>query len=260
MDLAPILILSYQEKRLDEAPFGEQAELISGALAPAYGYLSWTWRHTNYYGLQLISADEAILPYRGGTDWYDGGKFIAAHKHTITPSNGLVNDGWNQITTNLSRTISAIEVLKPLADEGNVDANGALSEMIALRGYLNLLLLDGWGLALKKESSGDISEVLRKQDAIDYIENDFTSVVDVINTSRAPGRITQAAVWGFLSRLHLNAAVYRDPYGTPSFSSEDMTKVIGYTNSIINSNKFSLSPEYFELFNDVTLNLTNKID
>ena len=239
-----------EEKRLDEAPFGEQAELISGALAPAYGYLSWTWRHTNYYGLQLISADEAILPYRGGTDWYDGGKFIAAHKHTITPSNGLVNDGWNQITTNLSRTISAIEVLKPLADEGNVDANGALSEMIVLRGYLNLLLLDGWGLALKKESSGDISEVLRKQDAIDYIENDFTSVVDVINTSRAPGRITQAAVWGFLSRLHLNAAVYRDPYGTPSFSSEDMTKVIGYTNSIINSNKFSLSPEYFELFND----------
>jgi len=31
-----------EEKRLDEAAFGEQAETISGALAPAYGYLSWT--------------------------------------------------------------------------------------------------------------------------------------------------------------------------------------------------------------------------
>lgn len=239
-----------EEERLDEAAFGEQAETISGALAPAYGYISWTWRHTNYYGLQLIASDEAILPYRGGTDWYDGGKFMATHQHTITPSNSLVSAGWNRITTNLSRTLSAIEVLKPLADEGNSEASGALYEMIALRGYLNMLMLDGWGLVLKKESSGDLSTVLRGQDAIDNIENDFSSVVDLINTNKSPGRISQAAVWGFLARLHLNAAVYRDPYGTPSFTSEDMAKVTEYTSNIINSNKFSLSPEYFELFND----------
>jgi hypothetical protein len=239
-----------EEVRLDEAAYGEQAETISGALAPAYGYLSWTWRHTNYYGLQLISSDEAILPYRGGTDWYDGGKFIATHKHTITPSNSLVRDAWNHITTNMSRALIAIEVLRPLSEEGNSEASGALYEMIALRAYLNMLLLDGWGLALKKESSDELSQVLRGQEAIDYIESELSSVVDVINTNRAPGRITQAAVWGFLARLHLNAAVYRDPYGTPNFSPEDMNKVIEYTSNIISSNKFSISPEYFALFND----------
>ena len=145
--LTPLYIFNctdLEEQRLDEAAFGEQAEAISGAIAPAYGYLSWTWRHTNYYGLQLIASDEAILPYRGGTDWYDGGKFLATHKHTITPSNSLVRDAWNQITTNLSRTLSAIEVLTPLSEEGNTEATGALYEMIALRGYLNLLMLDGW--------------------------------------------------------------------------------------------------------------------
>lgn len=239
-----------EEERLDEAAFGEQAETISGALAPAYGYISWTWRHTNYYGLQLITSDEAILPYRGGTDWYDGGKFLAAHKHTITPSNSLVADGWDRIATNLSRTLSAIEVLTPLSEDGNAEASGALYEMIALRAYLNLLMLDGWGLVLKKESSGDLSTVLRGQDAIDNIESDLSSVVDKINTNRAPGRISQSAVWGFLARLHLNAAVYRDPYGSPNFTSEDMNKVIEYTTNIINSNKFSISPEYFDLFND----------
>lgn len=239
-----------EEERLDEAAFGEQAETISGALAPAYGYISWTWRHTNYYGLQLIASDEAILPYRGGTDWYDGGKFMATHKHTITPSNGLVRDAWNKITTNLSRTLSAIEVLTPLSEEGNAEASGALYEMIALRAYLNMLMLDGWGVVLQKESSGKISTVLRGQDAIDNIESDLSSVVDKINTNRSPGRISQSAVWGFLARLHLNAAVYRDPYGTPSFTPEDMNKVIEYTGNIINSNKFSISPEYFELFND----------
>lgn len=239
-----------EEERLDEAEFGGQSETVSGAIAPAYGFVSWVWRHTNYYGLQLIASDEAILPFRGGTDWFDGGKFMATHQHTITPTNDLVGAGWNQLTTNISRTLSAIEVLTPLADEGNTEAAEALYEMKALRAYLNMLMLDSWGLVLKKESSDELSEVLRRQEAIDYIESELLSVVDVINSSRGPGRISQAAVWGFLARLYLNAAVYRDPYGTPNFAEEDMNLVIQYTDNIINSPAFSLSPEYFDLFND----------
>src|SRR5690606_27283317 len=130
------------------------------------------------------------------------------------------------------------------------EATGALHEMIALRAYMNLLMLDGWGLVFQKEVSSEQSVILRGQQAIDYLEGELLSVVDVINTNGGPGRITQAAVWGFLARLNLNAAVYRDPYGTPNFTVEDMDKVIAYTDNIINSGAFSLSPEYFELFND----------
>ncbi len=239
-----------EEERIDEAEFGGQGEAISGAIAPAYGYLSWTWRHTNYYGLQLIPSDEAILPYRGGSDWFDGGKYLATHQHSFTPTNDLIGDGWNKLTINISRTLAAIEVLRPLSEQGDSTATSALSEMIALRAYLNILMLDSWGLVLQKENSSDFSEVLRGQDAIDYIESELLSVVDVINVDRGPGRITQSAVWGFLARLHLNAAVYRDPYGTPSFTPEDMTAVIQYTDNIINTGNFALSAEYFELFND----------
>ncbi|ALJ03736.1 carbohydrate-binding protein SusD [Pseudalgibacter alginicilyticus] len=239
------------EEVLDESLTGSgQAEAISGAIAPAYGQLGWTWRHTNYYGLQLIPSDEAILPYRGGTDWYDGGKFLAAHSHTITPTNDLVTSSWNELTKNISRTLSAIEVLTPLAESGDTEAESALYEMKALRAYLNMLTLDSWGLVFKKENSSETSEVLRGQDAIDYIESELLSVVDAINTTKGPGRMTQAAVWGFLARLNLNAAVYRDPYGTPNFTKEDMDAVIKYTDNIITSGKFTLSPEYFDLFND----------
>ncbi|WP_321826602.1 RagB/SusD family nutrient uptake outer membrane protein [Maribacter dokdonensis] len=239
-----------EEELLDESLTGAQAEVISGAIAPAYGYISWTWRHTNYYGLQLIPSDEAILPYRGGTDWFDGGKFLAAHSHNFTPTNDLVASGWNELTTNISRTLAAIEVLTPLADEGDAEAAGALYEMKALRAYLNMLLLDSWGIVLKKESSEELSEVLRTQDAIDYIESELLSVVDVINDDKGPGRMSRSAVYGFLARLNLNAAVYRDPYGTPNFTQADMDQVITYTSNIIDSGNFSLSPEYFELFND----------
>lgn len=239
-----------EEELLDESLTGAQAEVISGAIAPAYGYISWTWRHTNYYGLQLIPSDEAILPYRGGTDWFDGGKFLAAHSHNFTPTNDLVTSGWNELTTNISRTLAAIEVLTPLADEGDAEAAGALYEMKALRAYLNMLLLDSWGIVLKKESSEELSEVLRTQDAIDYIESELLSVVDVINDDKGPGRMSRSAVYGFLARLNLNAAVYRDPYGTPNFTQADMDQVITYTSNIIDSGNFSLSPEYFELFDD----------
>ena len=113
-----------------------------------------------------------------------------------------------------------------------------------------MLSLDSWGLIFKKEASTETSEVLHGQEAIDYIKSELLSVVDVINTDKGPGRMTQAVVWGFLARLNLNAAVYRDPYGTPNFTTEDMNEVIKYTDNIINSGKFTLSPEYFDLFND----------
>ncbi|MEL6141302.1 MAG: RagB/SusD family nutrient uptake outer membrane protein [Bacteroidota bacterium] len=237
---------------LDESFEGTgQAEAISGAIAPAYGFMRrGVWRHTIYFGLQEVSSDEAILPARGGTDWFDGGKYIAAHQHLITPTNSLNRDSWNGVTTNISRALTAIEVLRPLSETGDAEATGALYEMIAMRAYLNMLMLESWGLVFQKESSTETSVILKGQAAIDYIQSELESVVDVINTTRGPGRFTQGAVWGLLARLHLNAAVYRDPYGTPNFSQEDMSRVIEYTDNIINSNQYSLSPEYFELFND----------
>ena len=240
-----------EEEILDESLTGAgQAEAISGAIVPAYGQVSWTWRHTNYFGLQLIAADEAILPYRGGTDWFDGGKFIATHQHLMTSGNDLVGSSWNELTKNISRAISAIEVLRPLSEEGNLEATGALYEMVALRAYLNMLMLESWGIVFDKETSSDISNILRGQDAVAYLEGELSSVANQINTNLGPGRLTQGAVWGLLARLHLNAAVYRDPYGTPNFTAEDMNKVIEYTDNIINSGQYQLSPEYFDLFND----------
>lgn len=240
-----------EEIVLDESFTGTGlAESVSGAIAPAYGQLPTTWLHTRNFGLQTIASDEAILPHRGGTDWFDGGKFIAVHTHTITPTNSLVGDTWRDLTINISRSLSAIEALRPLAEGGNNQAGEALHEMIALRAYLNMILLDNWGLVFKKENSTELSEVLRGQAAVDYIESEFLSVVDLINTDKGPGRMTQSAVWGFLARLYLNAAVYRAPYETPNFASADMEKVIDYTTRVINAGRHQLSPEYFDLFND----------
>lgn len=238
------------EEVLDESLTGTgEAEVVSGSIAPVYGNLRNVWLHTVNFGLQEIASDEAILPYRGGTDWYDGGKFIAVHQHLMTPSNGLVGDTWSQITLTLSKAVIATERLRPEAENGNANAQKALYEMIAMKAYLNMLALDNWGLVFKKEHAEDISEILRGQEAIDYIESELLSVVDVITEDNYPGRFNKYSVSALLARLYLNAAVYRDPHGTPDFREEDMDKVIQYTSAII-SGPYSLSEEYFDLFSD----------
>ncbi|PKD21659.1 carbohydrate-binding protein SusD [Salegentibacter salinarum] len=244
-----------EEEILDESLTGTDglAEPVSGTLAAAYGILPQTFRHTRYFGLQEIASDEAILPPRtglGGTQWADNDVYTTAHRHTMSANNSLVTGTWSYLTTALFRTVAAIEVLTPLADKGNMEAQQALAEMKALRAYENMLFLDSWGLAFKKESTSGTSEILRGEDAVNYIEDEFLSIVDVINTDKGPGRMTQSAVYGFLAKLYLNAGVYRAPYGTPNFTNSDMDNVITYTSLVINEGGFSLSPEYFDLFND----------
>ncbi len=239
-----------EEEILDESLTGTgQAEVVSGSIAPVYGKLRQVWLHTVNFGLQEVASDEAILPYRGGTDWYDGGKFIAVHQHLMTPSNALVGDTWTHITLCLARAVAAEEGLKAEVEKGNTEAQNALYEMIAMNAYLNMMALDNWGLVFKKDRSDQVSEILRGQEAIDYIEGRLLSVVDVISSSNGPGRLNNDAVRALLARLYLNAAVYRDPYGTPDFKQEDMDKVIAYTSDIISGSR-TLSPEYFDLFSD----------
>ncbi|KQT22548.1 carbohydrate-binding protein SusD [Chryseobacterium sp. Leaf405] len=244
------------EQVIDESLQVQAENVVESVLAPAYGPLPDAFTHTKNYGLQLISSDQAILPPRGsGNDWYDGGKYIELHQHTTTTTNVVVQQTWDAFRLMLSRTVTAIDKLQPLVST-DPNAAKALSEMRALRAYYNMLMLDYWGIAFKKDNAGENSQILRKQEAISYIESEFLAVVNDLDNTKGPGRMSQAAVNGFLAQLYLNAAVYRDPYGTPVFSATDMDKVIEYTNKVINSGKFTLSPEYFAIFDDN--NHTNK--
>ncbi len=240
------------EQILDESLSGgaSESDLVKNSVAPAYALLPDFYLHTKYFALQEISTDEAILPYRGGRDWGDNGIYIELHQHTYTSAHRNVRDCWNGLTTMISRTVSAINTLTPLA-ESDATAKVFLAEVRALRAYYNMVTLDLWGLAFKKEDAAVISEILRGDDAINYIKSEFEAVVGDLKTDVGPGRLTKNAVYGLLARLHLNAAVYRAPYTASfSFAAADMDKVIEYTNMVINSGQHTLSPEYFANFNN----------
>ena len=90
--------------------------------------------------------------------------------------------------------------------------------------------------------------VIRGQEAIEYIKTELLAAEPLLDNTTGPGRVTKAGVWGLLARLHLNAAVYRDRYATSfTFKNEDMDKVIEYSDKIIASGQYALSPDYFSI-------------
>ncbi len=241
-----------EEKILDESLTGGalESDLIIGRVAPAYGMLPEFYRHTRYFAVQEISADEAILPYRGGRDWGDNGIYIELHQHTYTPVHSNVQQCWDYLTVMIARTVSAMDVLVPLA-ESNSEAKVYLAEVRGLRAFYNMITLDLWGIAFQKDTPDELSKILRGSDAVDYIQSEFEAVVTDLRTDVGPGRLTKGGAWALLARLHLNAAVWRDPYSTNfDFTTADMDKVIEYSNLVINSGQYGLSPEYFANFDN----------
>ena len=231
-----------------------EKQIADGTIAPVYAQLPNIFIHTGLFALQEITTDEAILPYRGGTDWGDNGIFLDLHRHQTTSNNAPVRNTWNPITQSLSRAVSAISSL-----QGSKDPNATkyIAEAKGMYAFYNMLVLDLWGVIFVKEDPGATSKIVRGEEAVEYLKKVLLEVEPLLDNTTGPGRLTKAGVWGLLAKLHLNAAVYRDRYAaTFTFKNEDMDKVIEYTSKIISSGQYALSPDYWAIFNDE--NNTNK--
>ena len=243
------------EKVLDETSAAglTEKQIADGFIAPTYAKLEDIFLHTNYFSLQEISTDEAILPYRGGTDWGDNGIYMQLHKHENVSSDANVRNTWNNILQGISRGVTAVNGLK-----GNKDASAAkyIAEARGMIAYYNLLSLDLWGVAFKKDDPLVNSTILKGKDAIDYIKSELQAIEPLLDNTTGPGRITQAAVQGLLARVYLNYGVYTNIYGAATFAAADMAKVVEYCDKIINSGAYALSTNYFAMFDDA--NHTNK--
>jgi starch-binding outer membrane protein, SusD/RagB family len=222
-------------------------QIADGIVSPVYAVLPTVYTHTTYFAIQEISTDEAILPYRGGTDWGDNGIYIQMHSHNYTSTDPNLRNTWNVLVVGLSRAVTAIDVLKSNADPL---AKTYLAEARGMKAFYNMLLLDLFGVTFKKEDLGETSSVLRGEEALNYIRDEFLAVEPDLQTNARAGRLTKAGVWGLLARLYLNAAVYRDVYAARfDFKPEDMDKVAEYCDKIINSGLYELSRDYFAIFN-----------
>lgn len=232
----------------------EQSDAPEQTLAPVYaGMQNLMASHNWLNNLQSISSYEQITPFRGGTDWFDGGRFIEMHEHTWAPSHVSVIDVWGGATQGVARAAIAE---RNIQDLGGADVLKA--EAKGLKALYNYWLLDLYNVTFDKKGedigTDNLSIVYRDAAAVDYIISELEEVENQLPTVNEVGetRFTQAAAKGLKARVLLNKAIYADRYAAPSnqtFEAADMQSVIDYTTQIINSGDYSLEKEnYFNMF------------
>lgn len=233
----------------------EQEGAAAGVLAPVYARLNSLFNdHEGYFLLQEGSTDEAIVPFRGGTDWFNGGRLIEIFRHSWTSS--LVNgqNTWNQLTQGIARALVAQQTLATLNDP---NATQYAAEARAMAAFYNYLSLDVFNIVFVKNPEdiavgGKQSEILRDGAAFDYIISELDAVENALPTKNevGQGRMTKGAVWALKARMYLNRAVYLNRYAKGiQFPATDMDKVIENADKVINAGIYSLEKtDYFRIF------------
>jgi len=255
------------ENVIDEV-IGGQTSNPESAIAAAYGQLgdkTFT-DHGSVFGLQEYATDECMLPTRG-SDWGDGGKWRALTEFTWGTNNAPVASAWNDLTSGITKTLTAIESLQQNPDYEDYDL--FMAESRGLLAFYVYTTLDLFNQAPYRDSfSNDNSLVfLQAGSEIDNLITEVESIIpDLANLGEQQthtGRFTKQSAYAMLADMYLNRAVFKDRYNTNSDfnftetsvdnDGNDMDKVIYYTSLLINGG-FSLESNYFDNF---SLNNTN---
>lgn len=231
----------------------QSADAPQGVLAAAYAHMSGVMNSaTSYFALQEVSSDECILPYRGGTDWYDGGRYMELYQHTWTPLHSQIAGGWNNFSVGVGKSLLAMKTIQETPNANPI----YLAEARALVAFYSSYLLDMFGVVMEKDpkdvGTNVLSKVLRSNEAFDYIVNQLTTAEpNLSNTATVgSGRFSKEAVWALLARLYLNKPFYINPYVESfSFNNADLDNVIKYCDLVINSGLHLETKDYFNIFN-----------
>ena len=233
-----------------------EEEFIS-ALGAAYTGLYGLGNHGSYFSVQEVSSDEVMIPQRGG-DWGDGGQWINAHRHELSPVNPNVDNAWNFLFGGVNTCNRLISQFTQLKEGGSVDgalADKFISELRVLRAMYYYWLMDTFGnvpLVTRFDVAADFKPKTEPRSAIfNYVESELNAAVPLLtkdNNGTTYGRMNYWAGKAIQAKLYLNAEVYT---GTPKW-----VEAAAAADEIIASGLFSLEASYRNNF--ITNNQSSK--
>lgn len=205
-------------------------------------YNSMGWPFTSgfqTYALSGITTDEAIVPTRGA-NWDDNGMWRTLHQHRWNADHILVKETFNGLG---GMVYAATDLLRfnPTPQQQ--------AEARFLRAFAMYWLLDLYDQAPYREPGDNVvqsAEVRKGIEALNYIISEINAIAADLPDVPA-GRANKDAAKVLLMKCYLNKGVYANR-ANPAFSAEDMNTVIALADEIINSGKYSFSPQYFDNF------------
>lgn len=249
--LALIVVISACNKDLTEKPFSDlSAETYNytdayKAMGISYANMRNLFSHTSYYMLQETSSDEMVMP-ANGSGWDDGGIYKRIHLHTWNSENPQMNEMWRALysgVTNSNRVIDQLETDKITLPPG-VTKEALVSEMKVVRAFFYWLICDNFGNApLVTTTTPDLPETATRKQIYEFIVKDITDALPNLsenNDKLMYGRFNKWGAKALLANIYLNAEAYS--------GEAKWADCLTQCNDIIASGKYSLDPNYKDIF------------
>ncbi len=233
---------------IPSAGFWQNAAEIAAGKAPAYAALTHVVGHGNTGNQMEITSDEMVYPTRG-TDWYDGGQWARMYYHTAQQSDvdGNLNGTWQDLFNGAGSCNFVIYTLQNLPAGTDVNLQGDVAEMVALRSLFYYKAMDLFGnipyVTNFKVNPATVTNFPRAQ-VFDSLETNLKAALPYLSSTvdvTTYGKVTKYMVFSLLAKMYLNAQVYT---GSPRW-----TDCIAMCDSVLAYTGFQkLTYDYFDCF------------
>ena len=248
-----LLLIFFSCTKLDERFRSELEQTntsnikASELLKNAYNSIAGPFHgNSELWSSSTITTDEAIAPTRG-PDWYDNGLWQALHAHNWKPDHEFIGNGFINM---LGAQFAASNVLQynPTAQEA--------AEARFIRALSIYWTLDGYDQVPYREDLTNykiLPKTLKGTEAADFIISELNAILATLPDTGPAYTANKNAAKALLMKVYLNKGVYANRTA-PTFTPADMNQVISLADQIINSNKYLLNDNFFDIFapdNDV---------
>lgn len=241
------------EENLNSSLTSQQAASALGAqgtdllLNAAYADISGPFfSQDQLFSLEENTTDESLVPTRGG-DWDDNGVWRVLHAHTWNANHGQILSVFNSLN---KMNFDATNVLnfKPTPAQ---DAEARFLRALSL--YYLLDLYNQFPFRNPGDNLLNAPKVYIGKEGVDFIISELNAILPNLKANNPNTRATPEACRFLLMKCYLQRGAFANR-AAPTFDAADMNQVITLGNSIISSNKYALSANYFDNFsvnNDV---------
>jgi starch-binding outer membrane protein, SusD/RagB family len=219
--------------------------LLPNVVAAPLGLLRNLWWRQRVWGFQETTSDECFFPTRG-TDWYDGGVWVADYTLTWTPMHRDVVGNWNDLSVALASANTALlNIGVKKANELPVFTNDR-AQATFLRSFYEYNMYD---LYRTYPSRDPFNSDFAKAPEIYTGVPAFNRLVGIVKANLPDMVKREFALYGepnqdaglmLLAKLYLNKGVYT---GVPGYDS-----CLIYLNQIIATGHYALANNYFNMF------------
>lgn len=163
------------------------------------------------YNIQELTADQLAWTQKGKHGW-DGGEWIALHRHEWTDNTGTINSAFVKPFQGIGLANLAINDISKLDYKAlgitDREIEGYLGELYTARAWYYLFLIDMFRSVPIVTDNVTVKGQSSPKDVFNFIEGDLLNAINMLPEKAPIGHFSKTAAAAMLVRLYLNAEVY----------------------------------------------------